>query len=140
MINAYTDGACRISNPGLCASAFVVYEDKVLIHKQGRVLEGIHSNNVAEHTALLDFLRWAEQKELKHVNIYSDSTVVCNQVNQLWKCKTLDLQKMSNVSYGLIVRGWHTLKHCKGHAGIEGNEEADELCNVLLDRVKNEAS
>lgn len=136
MINVYTDGACRLSNPGLCSSAFVVYKDGVIVYREGRVLEGLQTNNTAEYTALFDFLMWAEKNNVRNAIIHCDSALVVNQTNQQWACNKPELKKASTQAYGLIVRGAHVLKHIKGHDGNEGNEAADALCNVLLDEYQ----
>jgi probable phosphoglycerate mutase len=115
-----------------------VYKDGKLFHKQGRVLEGLQTNNVAEYTALLDFLLWAENSGVRNAFISCDSKLVVEQVNQKWNCDKPELKAMMTLAYGLLVRGSHVLKHVKGHAGNQGNEEADALCNALLDKVQNE--
>jgi ribonuclease HI len=138
LLTAFCDGACRLSNPGLCSSAFVVYKDGKLLHKQGRVLEGLQTNNIAEYTALLDFLLWAENLGIRNAFINCDSKLVVEQTNQRWNCDKAELKGKSQLAYGLLIRGAHTLRHIKGHAGNYGNEEADALCNELLDKVQNE--
>jgi ribonuclease HI len=136
VIKAYTDGACRISNPGLCSSAFVVYKDNQIFYREGRVLEGMQTNNTAEYTALLDLLMWAEKENVRNLIIHCDSALVVNQTNQQWECNKPDLKKLSAQAYGMLIRGAHVLKHIKGHDGNEGNEAADALCNVLLDEYQ----
>lgn len=136
-INAYCDGACR-GNPGLCSVSFVVYKGEKLWHKQGRVLEGKHSNNEAEYVALLDLLKWADKNAVKNIAIYCDSTLIVYQVTQKWSCNKPELKPMCSLAYGLMVRGGHTLKHVKGHNGNVGNEAADALCNELLNKYKEE--
>lgn len=137
MITAYCDGACRGSNPGICSSAFVVYKDKEMLHKEGRVLEGLNTNNVAEYTALIDALMWMYRQSYRNVIIYSDSELVVNQVNQNWVINNEELRRMVSKAYGLLVAGCHVLKHVKGHAGNEGNEAVDLLCNKVLDEWEN---
>lgn len=134
MFKAYTDGACRLGNPGLCSSAFILYslgKDPLL---KGRVLPGRNTNNIAEYTALLDFLKWADQHAVRNVVIYSDSELVVNQVNQNYECNKPELKSFMIQCYGLLIRGGHMLKHVKGHSGIEENERVDALCNELLDK------
>jgi ribonuclease HI len=64
--------------------------------------------------------------------IYSDSWIVVAQVNQA--CATYEkLKPLMTKAYGLLMQGCHVLKQVKGHAGVEGNEEADRLCNEILD-------
>ena len=133
---AFTDGACRGGNPGMCSSAFVVYKDGTEYHKQGRVLEGTHSNNESEYQALLDLLDFLYANSLRNVIVYSDSELVCKQVNQVYRTESDELRLLMVKAYGLLTRGCHVLKHVKGHSGIEGNEAADKLCNEVLDATK----
>lgn len=142
MIKAYTDGACRISNPGLCSAAFVVYgEENVHNHKQGRVLPGLNTNNIAEYTALIDLLQWADKNTVRNIVIHCDSKLVVEQVNRRWDCLKPELKGLCSLAYGLLVRGGHMLKHVKGHSGVVGNEAVDALCNELLDEYqKNKES
>jgi ribonuclease HI len=143
-ISVFTDGACRVSNPGLCSSAFVVYKGSELLHKEGRVLEGLKTNNEAEYTALLDFLKWADKHNVRNAFIHCDSALVVNQTLQQWECNKPDLRKLSTQAYGLLVRGAHMLKHVRGHGKNEDevinarNGEADALCNALLDKHQEE--
>jgi len=137
MITAYTDGACRVSNPGLCSASFVVYKDNAKYHEQGRVLEGRHTNNESEYTALLDLLEWLYAQSIRNVVIHSDSKLVVNQTLHNWECNG-DLRPLMSKAYGLLVQGCHALKHIKGHEGNKGNERADELCNAMLDIHKEE--
>jgi len=135
MITAYTDGACRVSNPGLCSASFVVYKDNAKYHEQGRVLEGRHTNNESEYTALLDLLEWLYAQSIRNVVIHSDSKLVVNQTLHNWECNGL-LRPLRDKAYGLFINGCHILKHVKGHEGNVGNEAADALCNALLDKYQ----
>jgi ribonuclease HI len=57
------------------------------------------SNNEAEYEALLHGLRLAASLGIKWLLVYSDSTVVINQVNKSW-----DLNKENMDAYGIEVR------------------------------------
>ncbi len=139
MITAYTDGACRISNPGLCSCAWVLSKDGVNIAEGCRYLgHAFHTNNFAEYMGLVTLLEHLYTQEIRGVTIYSDSALVVNQVNQEWAINDADLRKMAAKAYGLLVLGKHTLVHVKGHSGVAGNERADELCNAVLDDKKDE--
>lgn len=137
---AYTDGACRVSNPGLCSSAYAVFTNR---EGQGNEVYGgarcigTATNNVAEYTGLLDLLRMASGKGLREITIHSDSMLVVEQVNGNWKCRP-PLDGLRNEAYVLLIRGGHTLKHVKGHSGVPGNERVDHLCNEVLDRIQKE--
>ena len=130
----YTDGACRVSNPGVCSSSWVLYDgDKEV--KSASIYLGpeLHTNNFAEYFALVDALEYLYTNNIRNVTIHCDSELVVNQVNQEWQINEPYLRKMAAKCYGLLMRGAHVLKHIKGHAGDTGNERADELCNAMLD-------
>lgn len=75
----YTDGASR-GNPGPAAGGIVVGE-----HKEG-ICFGIATNNIAEYRALRYALRTAVyQFTDESVEIFSDSLLMVNQLNGVWK-------------------------------------------------------
>jgi ribonuclease HI len=133
---AYTDGACREANPGLCSAAFVVFEDGTEIHSEARYL-GKATNNFAEYAGLLDLLRWADGRHTG-VTIYSDSQLIVNQSCGNWKVNKKELEPLQRQAYALLIRGGHTLAWVKGHSGNAGNERVDQLCNEVLDKVQKE--
>lgn len=136
LFTAYTDGACRISNPGQCACAFVVFKDDVEIKRQGTFLgPDFHTNNFAEYQGLLTLLNWAYLTGCKPITIYCDSLLIVNQVNGVWNTRA-DLAQFTLRAQALMMKGKHTLKHIRGHQGIVGNEIADKICNEVLDAVK----
>jgi ribonuclease HI len=66
------------------------------------------SNNEAEYEALLHGLRLAASLGIKRILVYSDSTVVINQVNKSWDrnkenmdAYCLEVSKLENKFYGL---------------------------------------
>ena len=134
LINAYTDGACRVSNPGICSCAWVVYtgEDEGFF---GGLYLGpeLHTNNYAEYQGLILLLEFLYTRSIRNVVIYTDSELVVNQTLGKWEVKQPDLKVLATKCYGLLVQGCHVLKHIKGHDGNKGNERADELCNECLD-------
>jgi ribonuclease HI len=133
---AYTDGACRVSNPGVCSCAFVLYDSKM----QGQEISQakylgpeFHTNNYAEYQGLILLLTYLYMHSFRNVVIHCDSELVVNQVNQKWEINQPDLKVLAMKCYGLLVQGCHVLKHIKGHDGNIGNERADAMCNAMLD-------
>jgi probable phosphoglycerate mutase len=136
---AYCDGACRVSNPGICSCAFVIYKDEVEVHTEGKYIgPELRSNNFAEYQGLILLLEYLYLHNIRNVIIYSDSELVVNQTLGKCEVKQPDLKVLAAKCYGLLVRGCHVLKHIKGHDGNKGNERADELCNAMLDAHKEE--
>jgi ribonuclease HI len=140
-MKAYTDGACRVSNPGQTSCAWVIAitsnEDDVLYFKESgsRYLgPELHTNNYAEYQGLLDLLKYAAKHKIMGLEIYCDSKLVVNQVNDVWDVNNQELVPLWVLAYALRIRGGHTLQHIHGHSGDPGNEYVDRLCNEALDK------
>jgi len=142
MKRGYTDGACRISNPGQCSCAYAVYDDTsgLPCASSSRYLgPELRTNNFAEYSGLLDLLVWAEAEKVKGIQIHTDSDLVMRQVNGLWKVKHAELQPLRDLAYALLVRGGHILNWIRGHEQAEkledriGNTLVDKMCNEVLD-------
>ena len=139
MITAYTDGACRISNPGLCSCAFVLYGMPGGEITQAKYLgPDLHTNNYAEYQGLILLLEWLYKRNIRNVIIHCDSELVVNQTLGNWSINQPGLKVLAAKCYGLLVQGYHVLKHCDGHSGIVGNERADALCNAILDKIQGD--
>ena len=137
MITAFCDGACRVSNPGITACAWVLYDSALPTHElsEAKYLgPELRTNNFAEYQGLILLLEYLYLHNIRNVIIYSDSELVVNQTNLKWNTESgSDIDKLRTRAYGLLVHGCHVLKHVKGHDGNLGNERADELCNAILD-------
>ena len=138
---AYVDGACRVSNPGVCSCAWVLYDSSWIApqDKSNSYYLGpeLHTNNYAEYMGLIKLLEYLYMDNIRNVVIHSDSKLVVNQTLHNWECNG-DLRPLMSKAYGLLVQGCHVLKHVKGHADTPGNNRADELCNAMLDIHKEE--
>lgn len=87
-VTIYTDGG-SLNNPGEAASAFVVYHEGAILTQQAKRL-GIATNNEAEYTALIMALEYLktlqnEGKTLTKIQVFSDSALMVNQLNGLFK-------------------------------------------------------
>lgn len=131
---AYTDGACRVTNPGVCSAAWAIFVDGLLEDCDAWPLEGLQTNNQAEYAGLVGLLTWLDQQGIGPFTIHCDSKLVVSQVNGLWKVRDALVEPCERARE-LMKLGGHTLIHVKGHAGIEGNEYVDGLCNEVLDEV-----
>lgn len=148
MIAVFTDGGCY-PNPGKGAWAFVVYEREIEIHSDSAAVEQT-TNNAMEMTAVvcaLEHIR--ENYPSRSVLIYSDSKYVvngcnswrkswrrngwtrkCQKTNQIVPVKNQDLWKRIDHMLSQTWARGVAIKWIKGHAGIAGNERADELTNI----------
>lgn len=134
MAKAYTDGANRKT---VSACSYVVYNDDGSVFFSYANTIGKRTNNEAEYLGLIALLSWANAFTTTRLTIYSDSMLVVEQVNGRWRINNENLLKLRTQAWGLLVRGGHTLEHVKGHSGNVGNEEADRLCNEVMDRYEN---
>ena len=99
-MRAYTDGACRVSNPGQCSAAFAVYCIGSLQYEHARYLgPELHTNNYAEYQGLLDLLRWAEAEKITGLDIHCDSQLVVKQVRGEWAVKHKELQPLHDLAF-----------------------------------------
>jgi ribonuclease HI len=92
-LNVFTDGGA-INNPGPAACAFVVYSDNKLLFKFSEKI-GLATNNFAEYSALLKSLEWIKSNKgdkITNVVVSSDSLLMVNQVNGLFKVKNPDIR------------------------------------------------
>lgn len=131
MIEVYTDGGSR-GNPGPSACAFVVLENKVVIHEESAFLEE-GTNNTAEYQGLINALRWlvTNGKQKEKVVVYMDSELVVKQVKGIYKVKhpvmkikyqeTIDLLKQLS---GVVFQNVPRLQ----------NAHPDRLVNEELDK------
>jgi len=136
LLTIYCDGACQ-GNPGKAGSGIAIYDN----NKKPQLLYGDYiksgTNNIAELNALKKALLIS--KESKRAIIYSDSrySIDCItkwayswQKNRWQKkggeIKNLNLIKEIHALYESI-KNKVTIKHIKGHSGVEGNELADRM-------------
>jgi ribonuclease HI len=132
---AYTDGACRLSNPGLCCCGFVVYRGSEFFHERTHILPGLNTNNVSEFCGLIDLLEWAKLAHCTEITIYCDSKLVVESSQARWGiCDKL--RPYAAKAFQLLTEGNHILLHTKGHAGNEGNEYIDCRLNETLDKYQ----
>lgn len=146
MIKVYTDGACRKNDGTSPASwAMAVYiNDEYKGKKSGCFPVG--TNNKAELEGVLQALDWCSRHGEADTQILTDSAYVqngCTTWVHGWArkgWKTAGGEPVKNIDqwkqiYELLKQVPPTLRvvKVKGHAGVEGNERADALCNEELD-------
>lgn len=137
----YTDGATRPTNPGPSGYGAVLYQDDVLLAKEGGYIGENMSNNQAEYAGMIAGLQLAGVHLHNHITdvvVRSDSKLVINQVLGEWAVRVAKLgplhaaviREMGRLKeLGITV----TLEHVRGHRGEEGNELADEMAGYAVE-------
>jgi len=146
MVEIYTDGACR-GNPGPGGWGCLLTAGDHRRELYGGELNT--TNNRMELTAAIQAL--SALKRPSKVALYTDSVYLRNGIRQWihgWKrngWRTADRKPVRNADL------WQTLdrlacmhaidwRWVPGHAGIAGNERADQLANRGLDEVLQRGS
>ncbi|MCC6067646.1 ribonuclease HI [Ferrovum sp. PN-J185] len=140
-VEIYTDGACR-GNPGPGGwGALLTYQGHEKALSGG---ENHTTNNRMELMAVIQALQ-ALQRGCE-VTIHTDSQYVKNGMTQWifnWKkngWKTADKKPVKNADLWQLLDQLvqqHTVQWLwvKGHSGHPGNEKADQLANLGIDRL-----
>lgn len=133
-ISFFTDGGSR-GNPGPSAYGFVVKENNIILHEEGRTI-GINTNNVAEYTAVLSAIEWLVKNPevtsgVEKIYGFMDSLLVCQQLKGIYKIKKAHLaaimHKIREEEHELNIPIVYT------HVPRELNKEADRMVNIALD-------
>jgi len=138
----YTDGACR-GNPGPGGWGALLQSGVHLKELSGA--EAQTTNNRMELTAAIEAL--AALKRPCSIILYTDSQYVRKGITEWltqWKARdwrTADRKPVKNVDLWQALEQqierhrieWHWVK---GHAGVPGNERADELANRAIDLMQ----
>ena len=140
-IEIYTDGACR-GNPGVGGWGAIIH----YLDTSKELFGGSHetTNNQMEMQAVIEGLK--ALKEPCNITLYTDSKYVMDGITNWihgWKqndWKTANKKPVKNKELwqeldGLVSKHNIEWKWVKGHAGILGNERADELANLGIDNL-----
>ena len=143
----FCDGACD-PNPGRAGSGMAVYRHGALASLWYGAYNPAGTNNTAELNALLQALMLAKTEILaeKTVQVRSDSSYGLNAVTKWaagWKkrgwrkadgeIKNLEIIRELHALYEEIADDVK-LQHVSAHVGIEGNELADRMAMLAVDR------
>jgi ribonuclease HI len=147
----FTDGGCE-PNPGEAGTGVAIYRDGVLAELWFGLYNANGTNNTAELNGLLHGLlcaREALKKDLDVV-IFSDSRYAIQCITQWaagWEkrgwtrpsgeIKNLELIKEIYALYQSLATQLQ-ICHVNGHVGIEGNELADRMSMVAINRQEQD--
>jgi len=128
----YIDGGSR-GNPGESGIGIVIETDN---KKKGYYFyTGIMTNNQAEYRGLLKALEISKTLNLKKIKIFSDSELLCNQINGRYKVNNEQL-KILHCKASEMISDFDSfsIKHIRR----EKNCEADKLANMAMDKKNND--
>jgi len=150
-VSIYCDGACE-PNPGKAGSGIVVYRAGELAQLWFGLYNPMGTNNTAELNALYHALRMAEAeiKTGNTVEVCSDSAYSINCIRRWapnwekrgWKKPGGDIKNLEIIQdcYAIYRRIEDELKltHVAAHVGTEGNELADRMAMLGVQRKQEE--
>ena len=124
----YIDGASR-GNPGESGIGVLVIRGDGT-RREIRKYLGKGTNNEAEYKALIEALGCLSDEKSPEARIHTDSQLVANQMNGLWKVKDPKLRVLHSEAKKLAA----ALPRLKiDHIPRERNAEADRLANEAID-------
>lgn len=127
----HTDGACS-GNPGPAGIGVHLVRPAEIVEISEFIGEG--TNNVAELTAILRALEaLTEAEEGAHIHLFTDSGWSLGVLIGGWKAKT-NLTLIKKVQEQIARFANLELLKVRGHAGQDGNEEADHLATKAVRR------
>ncbi len=127
----YTDGACS-GNPGPAGIGVFIQRPESTLELSEYIGSG--TNNIAELTAILRALeKITEAEQETNIHLYTDSGWSLGVLIGGWKAKT-NLELITAIKAITAKLPNLELLKIKGHAGQEGNEEADRLATMASRR------
>lgn len=133
-LKIFTDGG-SLNNPGQAAIAYVIYLDSDIISKFSKRI-GLATNNIAEYTALSEALTASKEIIQKHsidrISVFSDSQLMVNQLNGLYKVKDASIREM--VMKIKILENELNIPISYTHVLRDKNQVADSLIKKALGR------
>ena len=123
MVIIHTDGSSA-GNPGKARIGILIKDhlNNIILKKSKDI--GIKTNNQSEYSAVIEALKISRGKKFKKIILYSDSQVVINQINNLYKIKNPELKKL----YYKVKELEKYFKHIKFiHISRKKNKIADVL-------------
>ena len=127
---AHIDGGAR-GNPGPAGYGVHIEQDDGTVHELKESI-GVATNNVAEYSAVLAALRWAQAHGVKKLHVYSDSELLVQQLKGIYRVKSPGLQPLYEEARKLArAVGRVTFEHVRR----EFNKDADRLANEAMDEA-----
>jgi len=133
MIEVFTDGRAQ-PNPGLGTYGYVIYKDGRRIHSSHGLAGKAVTNNYAEYLCLIKALQHLDAHRNEEITVFSDSTLVVNQMSGKWKFKGGGYGEKYLIAKELASR-FSKLRF--EWIPREKNSEADELTNIAFAQLRD---
>lgn len=127
-VKLFTDGASK-NNPGEAGIGFALYDSFDSIILTGKQFIGIHTNNFAEYTALLQGLKTCLKYSYEYVDAYLDSELIVKQLKGEYRVKSPDLQPLYKQVESLKKQ---FRSFTVTHIPRSLNSKADSLANIAI--------
>ncbi|HEY3278177.1 MAG TPA: ribonuclease HI family protein [Syntrophorhabdaceae bacterium] len=121
--HVYIDGACS-GNPGESGAGVIAFNGDGNELYRTSIYLGQMTNNMAEYEALIHALEKAKESMVKRVHVYTDSLLLANQINGIYKIHNACLQEYANKAR-IIMRLFDSFS--VKHIPREENRMADKL-------------
>lgn len=128
-IEIHIDGASR-GNPGRSGVGVLMRDVDGSIREIRRDI-GIATNNEAEYEALITALQSAKELKKNHLKIYTDSSLLANQINGNWRVRDPKIAVLYKRAKELISEFEQVKVH---YIPRELNRDADRLANEAIDK------
>lgn len=129
ILEIYTDGACR-NNTGEGAGAFLFVLNGEII-KQESIYFGHVTNNQAEYKALINALEKAIEYKKYKIKVFSDSQLLINQMNGIYKVGTPRIMILHLEAYEK-AEDFDNIEYVQVPRNNKYIEIADKLCSKCL--------
>ncbi len=126
-MDIYIDGS-SMGNPGDAGVGIIFQEGEHTLKNISRYI-GTQTNNIAEYSALVFALQEALAMKTKNVRVYSDSELLCKQLNGEYKVKNENLKTLFSQAIKLST-GFDSF--CLRHIPREKNRGADKLARLAI--------
>jgi ribonuclease HI len=121
--HVYIDGACS-GNPGESGAGIIAFDGSGNELYSASIYLGCMTNNMAEYEALIHALEKARESMVESIHVHTDSLLLANQINGIYKIKNACLREYVNRAK-VIIRGFDHFS--VKHIPREENRLADKL-------------
>lgn len=131
----YTDGGSR-GNPGPSSLGYYIIDKNGREIKRGGEFLGFSSSRLAEYYGLKEGIEQAIELGLKHVDFRSDSLMLVNQMNGIYKVKNADLMQVHNDVLKLLEKlDSYSFMHVPRSQNVEADAEVNKVLDMETRRV-----